>query len=88
MTIGKLLVYAKSYGMLNIFITKQMLMQKFKKLAEGKRAIDFEKFYVLLTELSNVDNNLINRLELNDENLYKKVKFANYPFHTQDQNPR
>ena len=31
---------------------------------------------------------LINRLQLNDENLYKKVKFANYPFHTQDQNPR
>ena len=88
MTIGKLLVYAKTYGITNQFITKQMLMQKFKKLADGKRAIDFETFYVLLTELSAIDNSLINRLELNDENLYKKVKYANYPFHTQDQNPR
>jgi hypothetical protein len=41
MTIGKLLVYAKTYGMFSTFITKQMLMQKFKKLTQGKRAIDF-----------------------------------------------
>lgn len=88
MTIGKLLVYAKTYGMLNHQITKQMLMRKFKIISEGKRSINFEKYYTLLTELVSIDSSLIERLELNDENLYKKVKFANYPFHTQDQNPR
>ena len=41
MTIGKLLVYAKTYGMINRLITKKLLMNKFKKLSDGKRAIDF-----------------------------------------------
>lgn len=49
MTIGKLLVYAKTYGMFNNLVTKHMLMQKFKRISEGKRSIDFEKYYVLLT---------------------------------------
>ena len=41
MTIGKLLVYAKTYGIVNRLITKKLLMNKFKKLSDGKRAIDF-----------------------------------------------
>jgi hypothetical protein len=66
MTIGKLLVYAKTYSMLNSSITKQLLMRKFKKLSEGKRAIDFDTFYHLLTDLSSLDQNLFSRLELDD----------------------
>ena len=66
MTIGKLLVYAKTYGMLNNQITKNMLMIKFKRISEGKRSVDFEKYYLLLTELAAVDNSIIERLELND----------------------
>jgi len=41
MTIGKLLVYVKAYNILNDQITKEFLMIRFKKLSEGKRAIDF-----------------------------------------------
>jgi hypothetical protein len=66
MTIGKLLVYAKTYGVLNQLITKKMLMVKFKRISEGKRSIDFEKYYQLLTELVAVDADLIDRLELSD----------------------
>ena len=66
MTIGKLLVYAKTYGLLSPFITKQMLMRKFKQLSEGKRAIDFEKFYVMLSEFISIDSGIVDRLELND----------------------
>ena len=62
MTIGKLLVYAKTYGMLNSHISKQMLMIKFKRISEGKRSIDFERYYALLTELVAIDNSLIERL--------------------------
>lgn len=48
MTIGKLLVYAKAYNMFSPLVTKEFVMQRFKKISGGKRAIDFEKFYVLL----------------------------------------
>lgn len=41
MTIGKFLVYAKAYNMLNASITKEYLMQRFKRISDGKRAIDF-----------------------------------------------
>jgi hypothetical protein len=48
MTVGKLLVYAKAYNMMNDKINKKLIMHKFKKISDGKRAIDFEKFYILL----------------------------------------
>jgi nucleoid-associated protein YejK len=41
MTIGKLLVYAKAYNMTSLIINKDILMRKFKKISEGKRAINF-----------------------------------------------
>jgi hypothetical protein len=41
MTIGKLLVYAKAYNMMSTIINKDILMQKFKKISEGRRAINF-----------------------------------------------
>lgn len=49
MTIGKLLVYAKAYNMFNDKITKELLIQRFRKISDGKRAINFEKFYIMLT---------------------------------------
>ncbi len=35
-----------------------------------------------------MDPDLFNRLELMDEDLYRKLKFVKYPFYTKDQNPR
>ena len=88
MTIGKFLVYAKAYNVLNASITKEYLMQRFKRISDGKRAIDFEKFYILITELHIIDPDLFNRLQLMDQNLYNRLKFVKYPFYTKDQQPR
>ena len=41
MTIGKLLVYAKAYKMFNDKITKELLIQRFRKISDGKRAMNF-----------------------------------------------
>lgn len=41
MTIGKLLVYAKAYSMFNDKIQKELLIQRFRKISDGKRAINF-----------------------------------------------
>lgn len=88
MTIGKFLVYAKAYNILSPNITKELLMRRFKKISEGRRAIDFEKFYILLSELRDIESDLFQRLNFYDEGLYKKIKFVKYPFYTQDQAPR
>lgn len=66
MTIGKLLVYAKAYGMMNGPITREYLMQRFRRVADGRRAIDFEQFFVLLSELQIVDPKLFDKLQLLD----------------------
>ena len=41
MTIGKLLVYSKAYDVLGGKITRELLMQRFKRVSGGKRTIDF-----------------------------------------------
>lgn len=88
MTIGKLLVYAKAYDMLSATITREYLMQRFRRVADGRRSIDFEQFFVLLTELHIVDPQLFDRLQLFDQQLPRRLKFVKYPFYTQDQRPR
>ena len=88
MTIGKLLVYAKAYGMLGPAITREFLMQRFRRVADGRRSIDFEQFFALLTELHIVDPELFGRLQLVDQQLPRRLKFVKYPFYTQDQRPR
>ncbi len=88
MTIGKLLVYAKAYNMFSESITREYLKQRFRRVADGRRSIDFQQFYVLLTELHIVDSQLFERLQLLDQQLQKRLKFVKYPFYTQDQRPR
>jgi hypothetical protein len=88
MTVGKMLVYAKAYGMLSQAISKEYLMQRFRRVADRRRAIDFEQFYALLTELHIVDPLLFDRLQLFDQQLPRRLKFVKYPFYTQDQRPR
>lgn len=41
MTIGKLLVYAKAYNMFSESITREYLKQRFRRVADGRRSIDF-----------------------------------------------
>lgn len=84
MTIGKLLVYAKAYDVIGGKITREFLMRRFKQISGGKRTIDFEKFYVLLVGLSELDPGLFLRLQLFDPNLYRKLKFVKNAFYTQD----
>ena len=84
MTIGKLLVYSKAYDVLGGKITRELLMQRFKRVSEGKKTIDFEKFYVLLVGLSEIDPSLFVRLQFNDPDLHRKLKFVKNAFYTQD----
>ncbi len=63
-------------------------MHRFKRISEGKRTIDFDKFYILLTSLLEIDPDLFTRLRFHDQTLHKNLKFVKYPFYTQDQHPR
>jgi hypothetical protein len=44
MSLGKCLTFAKAMNLYNSFIKRQDFISKFKKVSEGKKYIDFDKF--------------------------------------------
>jgi hypothetical protein len=48
MSLGKCLTFAKATDLYNAFIKRQDLITKFKKVSEGKKYIDFEKFEAMI----------------------------------------
>jgi hypothetical protein len=56
-------------------------MEKFKKIAEGRKEIGLEKFVELVKSLREVDPSLISRVNLDSDRMFKqKLKILNIPF--------
>ena len=55
MNIGKMLAFGKLTGIMNDKITKELIMRKFRLICEGKKAIDFDKFYELINIFATID---------------------------------
>ena len=62
MNLGKMLTFAKLTGILNDKIEKALIVRKFKLIAEGKREIEFDKFYELIQVFATMDESLIPKL--------------------------
>ena len=71
MNIGKFLCFATTAGIKSENMDKHLLMRKYKMTAEGKKDIDFDKFYELINVLALIDNTLIPKLGVDDKNAYK-----------------
>ena len=55
MNIGKFCSFAKYTGIINDKIDKNLVTRKFKLICEGKKEINFEKFYDLITIFASID---------------------------------
>lgn len=88
LTMNNLLIMAQMMNFYSSSVTKQLLMGKFRKLSGGKQDISYDKFDTLLSELQIIDPTLVARSELNSPQLFLNLKTKNYPFNTQDLNPR
>ena len=55
MSIGKMLAFAKLTGIMNDKINKDLIMRKFRLICEGKKSIDFDKFYELINIFGTID---------------------------------
>lgn len=89
MNIGKMLAFGKLTGIMNDKITKELIMRKFRLICEGKKAIDFDKFYELINIFATIDQALIPRLGVDEKEAFKeKLKMISKPFYTQDSNGR
>lgn len=51
MTLGKVLLMARMMNVCSGVITKQCIREKFRKISEGKKEIDFKKFDILMNQL-------------------------------------
>lgn len=83
MNLGKFLIFCHGYGVTTEQLNKYLLMEKFKKIAEGRKEIAVEKFVELLRSLREIDPDLTNRIHLDSEKMFKqKLKMLNIPFST------
>ena len=89
MNLGKFLTFTKLTGILNEKIDKHLIMRKFNLIAEGKKEIQFPKFYELVNILAHIDEALIPRLGIDDKQGFKeKLVMISKPFNTKDPNGR
>lgn len=98
MTIGKFvgfaqackLSYVKQSSYSEAKIDKNILVNTFKKFAEGKREIDFKVFFNIFEDLKKYDDKIVTRLGLGEEGssginkLKDQLKYFNLPFNTRD----
>jgi hypothetical protein len=55
MNLGKFLIFCHGYGVTSEQLNKYALMERYKKIAEGRKEIGFEKFVELVKSLKDID---------------------------------
>lgn len=83
MTLGKFLIFCHGYGVTSEQLNKYVLMEKYKKIAEGRKEITIDKFVELIKVLRDIDPELTTRVNLDSDKTFKqKLKILNIPFST------
>ena len=85
---GKALTFAKALPVYNHFINRDFFVANFKKIAKGKKAIDYNSFYNLLINMHNLDPQFYSRIGLLSDDIRKRLKYVKKPFNTKDSAPR
>jgi hypothetical protein len=65
MNLGKFMIFCHGYGVTTESLNKYVLMEKFKKIAEGRSEINVDKFVELVKLLRDIDPDLTTRVNLN-----------------------
>lgn len=85
MTLGKFLIFCNILKVPSEKLTRFVLIEKFKKNAEGFHDINFDKFVELLDLLNKIDDTLYGRIVVEDSPTMKgKLKSVRTPFAIHD----
>ncbi|MBS1889949.1 MAG: hypothetical protein JST59_01535 [Actinobacteria bacterium] len=81
MNLGKFLMFCNAVKVPSEKLTRFVLIEKFKKNAEGFRDINFDKFVELLDTLQQIDSTLYDRIVVHDSPVAKsRLKSVRTPF--------